>query len=230
MARVGVVLSGCGVKDGAEIHESVLTLLALARRGATALCMAPNVPQRAVVNHLTGQIAKGETRNVLVESARIARGDIRDLATVQAKDVDALIFPGGFGAATNLSSFAADGAKATVHPEVARLVRDVHQAGKPIAAICIAPAMLAACLRDTHEKATLTIGTDAGTAKALEAMGQAHEACPVDRFVVDRERRIVTSPAYMLASDIAEAATGIERTVDALLEMLAPAPAKRPGR
>lgn len=219
MARVGVVLSGCGVKDGAEIHESVLTLLALSRRGATAVCCAPDVAQRDVVNHLTGEVARGETRNVLVESARIARGDVRDVASVKAADVDALVFPGGFGAAKNLCSFATDGAKATVHPGVARLVREVHAAGKPIAAICIAPALIAACLRDGKEKAVLTIGNDPGTAKALQAMGQSHEACPVDRFVVDRERKIITTPAYMLARTIAEAATGIERTIDALLEM-----------
>ncbi len=219
MPRVGVVLSGCGFLDGAEIHESVLTLLAIARGGATAVCMAPNVAQRDVVNHLTGKAVPGETRNVLVESARIARGEIRDIASVKATDLDALALPGGYGAAKNLSSFAVDGPKATVHPEVARLVREVQAAGKPIAAICIAPATLAACFRG-KPRATLTIGTDAGTASAVEALGATHRNAPVTEAVVDDANRVVTTPAYMLARDVAEAATGIEKAIAALLRMI----------
>ena len=132
MAKVGVVLSGCGVFDGTEIHEAVLTLLALDRRGAEAVCMAPNVDQAHVVDHLSGQEAAGERRNVLVEAARIARGNIRDIATVQAAELDALMIPGGFGAAKNLCDFAFKGKDCQVHPEVARLVRQMHQAGKPV--------------------------------------------------------------------------------------------------
>ncbi|MCI0342718.1 MAG: isoprenoid biosynthesis glyoxalase ElbB [Planctomycetales bacterium] len=219
MPRVGVVLSGCGFLDGAEIHEAVLTLLAIARGGATAVCMAPNVAQRDVVNHLTGQPVPGETRNVLVEAARIARGEIRDLATVRGADVDALALPGGYGAAKNLCSFAVDGPKATVHPDVARLVREVHEAGKPIAAICIAPATLAACFRG-QPRATVTIGTDAATASAVEALGASHKSAVVREVVVDEANRVVTTPAYMLARDVAEAATGIEKAIQALLRMI----------
>jgi len=215
--KVGVVLSGCGVYDGAEIHESVVTLLALDRRGAEAVICAPDVPQMHVVNHLTGEVAEGETRNVLVESARIARGAIRDVATVSADELDALILPGGFGAAKNLCDFAVKGSDCVVDPDVAALVRAVHAQGKPVAAVCIAPALIAKVLGD--EGPALTIGSDADTAGALESMGANHVQCPVEEFVVDRERKLVSSPAYMLAQRISEAAEGIEKTVDALLEM-----------
>ncbi len=215
--KVGVVLSGCGVYDGAEIHESVVTLLALDRHGAEAVMCAPNVPQMHVVNHLTGEVVEGETRNVLVESARIARGAIRDVAAVSADELDALILPGGFGAAKNLCDFAVKGPDCTVNPDVAALVHAVHAQGKPVAAVCIAPALIAKVLGE--ESPALTIGNDAATASALEAMGADHVQCPVKEFVVDRERKLVSSPAYMLAQSISEAAEGIEKTVAAVLEM-----------
>lgn len=215
--KVGVVLSGCGVYDGAEIHESVLTLLALDRAGAEAVCFAPDAEQMHVVNHLTGQPAAGEKRNILVESARIARGKIQDLKKARAVDLDALIFPGGFGAAKNLCDFAVKGADCTVHPEVARIVREMYQAKKPIGAICIAPAILSKALWDQGPR--LTIGTDKETATALEKMGAKHEACPVREFVVDAEHKIVTTPAYMLANRISEAAEGIEKLVKEVLRL-----------
>lgn len=215
--KIGVVLSGCGVFDGSEIHEAVLTLLAIDQAGATAVCMAPNVPQAHVINHLTGQPVPGETRNVLVESARIARGHVRDIAGVQASEIDALIFPGGYGAAKNLCNFAFEGAKCTVNPDVARLARDVHAAGKPIGVICIAPALAAKVFGGEHPQ--LTIGTDKATAATLEQMGARHVDCPVSDFVVDRERKIVSTPAYMLAKGIGEAATGIAKTVRAVLDL-----------
>jgi enhancing lycopene biosynthesis protein 2 len=215
--KVGVILSGCGVYDGAEIHETVVTLLALDRHGAEVVMCAPDVPQMHVVNHLTGEVAEGETRNVLVESARIARGAIRDVATVSADELDALILPGGFGAAKNLCDFAVKGADCAVDPGVAALVRAVHAQGKPVAAVCIAPALIAKVLGD--ENPALTIGSDADTASALETMGATHVTCPVEEFVVDRERKLVSSPAYMLAQSISEAAKGIEKTVAAVLEM-----------
>ncbi|HSN55203.1 MAG TPA: isoprenoid biosynthesis glyoxalase ElbB [Candidatus Sulfomarinibacteraceae bacterium] len=215
--KVGVILSGCGVYDGAEIHESVITLLALDRRGAEAVLCAPDRPQLHVVNHLTGEVEEGASRNVLVESARIARGAIRDVAAVSADELDALILPGGFGAAKNLCDFAVRGAECEVDDGVAALVRAVHAQGKPVAAVCIAPALLARVLGS--EGPELTIGTDPGTAGALESMGATHVQCPVREFVVDRERKLITSPAYMLAASISEAADGIEGTVKALLDM-----------
>ena len=220
MPKVGVVLSGCGVYDGSEIHEAVITLLALDRAGAEAVCMAPDIDQMHVVNHLAGQPAEGEKRNVLIESARIARGKIRNIKDVKAGELDALIFPGGFGAAKNLCNFAVKGPDCEIHPEVARLVREIVKAKKPLAAVCIAPALLSKVLGDDKLSHKLTIGTDQDTAKALEAMGSTHEACPVNEFIVDKENKIVSSPAYMLAGRISEAAEGIEKTVKAMLEMI----------
>jgi enhancing lycopene biosynthesis protein 2 len=220
--RVGVILSGCGFQDGAEIHESVLTLLALDRAGAEAVCYAPDVPQAKVVNHLTGEVAS-ESRNVMAESARIARGAVRDVEEATADDLDALILPGGFGAASNLSDFASRGAEATVHEGVARLLRAVHAAGKPIGAICIAPVVVARVLG--HDgRPTLTIGNDAGTAQAVEACGAHHQTCAVDAFVADPDARVVTTPAYMLGPTIKHVAAGIERCVAAVLEMARTAP------
>lgn len=215
--RVGVVLSGCGVYDGAEIHESVLTLLALDRAGAEAVCLAPDVAQKHVVNHLTGQPEEGESRNVLVEAARIARGQVRDLAGFDAGTLDALVLPGGFGAAKNLCDFAFRGADCEVHPEVARVVRAVHAAGRPVGAVCIAPVILARLLGE--EKPKVTIGNDPGTAAAIGKMGGEHVACGGGGAVVDEARRLVTSPAYMLDSPISEVSAGIEKLVTELLAM-----------
>ena len=214
---IGVLLSGCGVRDGSEIHEAVCALLAIDRAGARAVCLAPDRDQAGVTNHLTGQ-AQREARNVLVESARIARGEIRDVAKACASELDAVILPGGFGAARNLSDFAEAVAKAKADPGVAKLLREMHAAGKPIGALCIAPAVLATVLgREVHPE--LTIGTDEGTGKALEAMGAKHVATPVTGIVVDRRNRIVTTACYMLATRISEVADGAEKVVRALLEM-----------
>lgn len=218
--RIGVILSGCGVYDGSEIHEAVITLLAIDRAGAEAVCMAPDIPQMHVINHLAGEPAQGETRNVLLESARIARGNIKDLATVEANDIDALILPGGFGAAKNLCDFAVKGPDCSVNTEVARLVKAMYAAKKPIAAVCIAPAVLAKVLGSASDAPQLTIGTDAETAEALQKMGTKHVQCPVREFVVDRQHKLVSSPAYMLAGRISEAAEGIEKTVQALIDLI----------
>jgi len=220
MPKVGVVLSGCGVFDGAEIHESVITMLALDRAGAEYQCMAPDVMQMHVINHLTGEAAEGESRNVLVESARIARGEIVDLVTVKSNDMDAIIFPGGFGAAKNLCDFAVRGSECDVHPEVFRVVKEMHKAGKPIGAACIAPAMMAKVMECSDSSVNLTIGTDEVTAEAIESMGASHVNCPVKEFVVDRENKIVSTPAYMLASRITEVEAGISKLVDEVLKLI----------
>ncbi len=215
--KIGVILSGCGFQDGAEIHESVCTLLALDRMGVQTICMAPNIEQRKVVNHLTGEEV-GEKRNVLVESARIARGLIKDIKDVQAAELDALVLPGGYGAALNLSDFALKGPEATVNPDVARLVQDVHKAGKPICAICIAPGTVAKILGSEHP--VLTIGNDEGTAGAIEACGAKHETCGVRDYVVDKQKKIVSTPAYMLGPTVAHVAEGIEKAVRETVAMI----------
>ncbi len=215
--RIGVVLSGCGVNDGAEIHEATLTLLSLDRAGAQVVAMAPNVDQMHVIDHVAGAPADGENRNVLVESARIARGDIRDMATVQATELDALVFPGGFGAAKNLCSFAVDGASMSVNPEVDRLIKQMVDANKPMGFICIAPVIAAKVLGELSPK--LTIGNDAGTAGAMESLGATHVESPVDEAVVDQNLKIVSTPAYMLGPSIAPVASGIDSLVTEVLRM-----------
>lgn len=217
MKHVGVVLSGCGVYDGTEIHEAVITLLALDRAGATAVCMAPDVDQAHVIDHRTGE-ETGERRNVLAESARIARGDVRNIQDVRASELDALILPGGYGAAKNLSSFAFKGAECTVHGDVTRLVKQMHQAGKPIGAMCIAPVVVARVFGG-EVQLDLTIGNDRETAEAIERMGAKHVETPVTEIVVDKDHKVVSTPAYLCAKTISEAATGIEKLVRAVLEM-----------
>ncbi|MCP3176579.1 isoprenoid biosynthesis glyoxalase ElbB [Desulfuromonas sp. KJ2020] len=220
MAKIGVILSGCGVYDGSEIYETVLTLLAIDRSGAEAVCMAPDIPQMHVINHLTGEPVAGEQRNVLQEAARIARGKIKNLKDVKAADIDALVLPGGFGAAKNLCDFAVKGPDCTVNPDVARLMREIVQAKKPLAAICIAPALIAKVLGEDRLAPEITIGSDQGTAQALETMGGKHVTCPVREIVIDQKNKIITTPAYMLAERISEAADGIEKTIKTLIDMI----------
>ena len=216
MKKIGVVLSGCGVRDGSEIHEAVFTLLAIDRQGAEAVCMAPNA-DFPVTDHLAMQ-ESGEKRNALVESARIARGNIRDIAEVKAGELDAIIFPGGFGAAKNLCDFAMKGA-AAVHPQVSRLLKEMAAAGKPIGAICIAPVLIAAVLGKEFAP-TLTIGNDAGTASEIEKTGARHQDCPVTEFVIDAKNKLVSTPAYMLANRISEAYEGIDKCVREVIKLI----------
>lgn len=213
--KVAVILSGCGVYDGAEIHESVLTLLRLSQRGAQVQCFAPDMAQHHVINHLSGA-EMAESRNVLVESARIARGQVRDVRELQADDFDALIVPGGFGAAKNLCDFAIQGAACHVQADVLAAGQAFAAAGKPIGLICIAPALARAFC---GEGVFCTIGHDADTAAALTDMGAQHVECAVDDIVVDPAHKLVTTPAYMLAQSIAEAACGINKLIDRVLEM-----------
>lgn len=217
MKKIAVILSGCGVYDGAEIHESVLTLLALEQNGLDYQCFAPNIEQMHVINHLTGDVAEGESRNVLVEAARIARGNIKDLAQAKESDFDAAVLPGGFGAAKNLCDFAVKGSDCTVNPDVERFIKAMATAKKPVGFICIAPAMIP---RLYGEGSRLTIGNDKETASAIEAMGGVHMACPVEDIVYDEERNLLSTPAYMLAGSVSEAASGISKLVAKLASLL----------
>jgi enhancing lycopene biosynthesis protein 2 len=218
MKKVAVILSGCGVFDGAEIHESCAALLALHRAGAEAVICAPDVPQMHVVDHLAGEPADGRPRGVLVEAARIARGEIQPLAAVDPAAVDAVLLPGGFGAAKNLCDFAVKGADCTVVPEVAAFLRAVHDAGKPIGAMCIAPVILAKVFGPDLSP-RLTIGNDPTTAAAVNALGAEHVDCAPDQTVVDEANRIVTTPAYMLAGDIGQVFDGAADFVPRLLAL-----------
>ena len=213
--KVAVILSGSGVFDGSEIHEAVITLLSLDRAGAHYQCYAPDIDQHHVINHLTGE-ETGERRNVLVESARIARGEIKPVTALKAENYDALIMPGGFGAAKNLSDFAFNGAEVRVQMDVLAAAKAFAEAGKPMGLICIAPALTG---RIHTEDARCTIGNDPDTAAAIEKTGAVHVNCPVDDIVVDEVRKLVSTPAYMLAGNISEAATGIEKLVGKVLEL-----------
>jgi enhancing lycopene biosynthesis protein 2 len=219
MKKVGVLLSGCGVNDGAEIHESVLTMLFLDKAGVEMILMAPNIDQMHVINHYTGQEME-EYRNVLVESSRIARGEIKDMAEVSGNDLDALIIPGGFGVAKNLCDYAMAGPECSVNPDVYRLIAELRLMNKPIGAICIAPVMMAKILGEQEESANMTIGYDETTSTDIISMGSKHVDCPVTEMIIDEDKKIVTTPAYMEANSIKEAADGIEQLIKQVLSMI----------
>lgn len=218
MKKVAVILSGCGVFDGSEIHETCAALLALHRAGAEAVICAPAGNQMHVVNHASGQPAENESRDMLVESARIARGEIRPLADVPAAEMDAVLLPGGFGAAKNLCTFAVDGDQCTVNEELAAFLRAANGAGVPIGAMCIAPAVLARVF-GAELRPRVTIGNDVATAGLINNLGARHVDCPVNEAVVDFENRIVTTPAYMVADNIGEVFDGAAVLVEKLLAL-----------
>ena len=196
--RFAVVLSGSGVYDGAEIHEATLTMLAIMKQGGTYQCFAPDVNQHHVINHITGD-EMNESRNVLIESARIARGDIKTLSEFDGQDFDALIFPGGFGAAKNLSTVAFEGPEAKVNPEVEKAVKQMLDLGKPIGALCISPAFIAKIIGDNVK---VTIGSDEGTAGAINAMGGKHIITTHGEVVIDKMHNVYTTPCYMLDTNV----------------------------
>lgn len=215
--RVGVLLSGCGVFDGSEIHEAVSILVALDKQAAQAICLAPNL-ELQTIDHLTAK-PEGSSRNVLRESARIARGKIRDLAEISADDLDALILPGGYGAAKNLCSFAQDGVNCRVHPQVERLLLEMHQAKKPMGFACIAPVIAARVFGSKKMQVRLTIGTDPSTAQAINSMGACHEnAGPIDALV-DESHRIVSTACYMNDVGPATVYQGAENLVKQVLRL-----------
>jgi enhancing lycopene biosynthesis protein 2 len=225
--KIGVLLSGCGVYDGSEIHEAVLTLLAIDKAGAESVCLAPDIAQHHVVNHLTGN-EMPETRNVLVESARIARGNILPLSQVKLEELDALAMPGGFGAAKNLTKWAFSGPEGNILPEVKKLITEMVKMGKPIAAVCMSPTVVAKAMEDSGLKLTLTVGTTeaptpyeiAAISQGMESLGAKAQYCHTDQVVVDDMHNIVTSPCYMMEASISEIYTGIEKTIAKLVEMV----------
>ncbi len=213
--KFAIVLAGCGVYDGAEIHEATLTMLAISRQNAEYQCFAPDIDQAHVVNHLTGN-EMNEKRNVLVESARIARGNILSLADFNSSDYDAIIFPGGFGVAKNLCSFAFDGAYCSVNADVQKAVTEMFRAGKPIGALCISPVLISRIIGG----AEVTIGNDPSTASAVETMGGKHIEANHGEVVVDKTNRIVTTPCYMLDANISQIADGADNIVRTILGMI----------
>jgi enhancing lycopene biosynthesis protein 2 len=213
MKKFAVILSGCGVYDGAEIHEAVLTLLAIDRAGAIYQCFAPDILQHHVLNHVTGN-EMPEKRNVLVESARIARGNILPLSHFKVADYDALIFPGGFGAAKNLCDWAIQGDLCTVNPDVTMAVKTMFEGGKPIGAMCIAPVILARLFQGTN----LTTGHDHASRGFIENMGNRYTSATHGEVVVDRVRKLFTTPCYMLDATISQIAEGTENIVQEMMK------------
>jgi len=215
MKKFAVLLSGCGVYDGAEIHEATLSLLAIVKQGGSYEIFAPDISQHHVINHITGE-EMDESRNVLVEAARIARGQIRNLRQFNPASFDGLLLPGGFGAAKNLSSWAFDGADASIFPEVEEAITGMVALKKPVGALCISPVILAKVLGKVH----LTIGNDDSTIDALESLGANHVYTTHGEVVVDPDHNLVTTPCYMLDATIDQIATGASNLVDAMLKLM----------
>lgn len=212
--KFAIILSGCGVFDGAEIHESTMTMLAIAKNGGKYDIFAPDVRQHHVINHLNGE-EMDEKRNVLIESARIARGNIKPLTAYRAEDYDALIMPGGFGVAKNLCTYAFDGADFSVDRVVEKALISTHKAGKPIGALCISPVLLAGLF----EGIDVTIGKDSATAADIEKLGGIHIETGPGEVVIDNKNKIVTNPCYMLDSTIDEIYDGANNVIRAVIEM-----------
>ena len=215
MKKFAVVLSGCGVYDGAEIHETTMSLYAIAANGGSYEIFAPDMDQHHVINHITGE-EMDEKRNVLIESARIARGKIRPLPEFDQDDFDGLLFPGGFGAAKNLSDWAFKGPDSTVIKEVGDAIRAMVEAKKPIGALCITPVLIVKILED----ARLTIGSDADTASAIESLGASHVETTHGEVVIDDRYKVVTSPCYMLDANILQIAEGTDNVIKAMLKLM----------
>jgi enhancing lycopene biosynthesis protein 2 len=215
MKKFAVVLSGCGVFDGAEIHEATLSLYAIASNGGSYEIFAPDMKQHHVINHITGE-EMNETRNVLVESARIARGKIRPLKEFNQAEFDGLLFPGGFGAAKNLSDWAFKGPESNVIKDIGDAIRAMVEAGKPVGALCISPVLLA----KTLEGVRLTIGSDAGTASAIETLGASHVETTHGEVIIDDKYKVVTTPCYMLDANIVQIAEGAGNVVKAMLQLM----------
>lgn len=215
MKKFAVILSGSGVYDGSEIHEATLTLYYIKKQGADYEVFAPNIDHHHVINHITGQEME-ERRNVLIESARIARGDIKDLKDFNPVMFDALIFPGGFGAAKNLSSFAFDGPDCKINKDVEKAILAMHKAEKPIGALCISPVIIAKVLGNVD----LTIGQDDGTAEAVKALGANHKKTNHGEVVIDEKNKVFSTPCYMIDANIAQIGEGAENVVKAMLEYI----------
>ncbi|MFO8234913.1 MAG: isoprenoid biosynthesis glyoxalase ElbB [Bacteroidales bacterium] len=213
--KFAVVLAGSGVFDGSEIHEATLSLYAIMKNGGEYEIFAPDIKQHHVINHITGE-EMNEKRNVLIEASRIARGNIKKLKEFKPENFDALLLPGGFGAAKNLSSFAFDGPNCTVNGEVENAIRGMRKQNKPIGALCISPVIVAKVLKNI----SVTIGQDQDTAKAVEAMGATHKNTDHGEVTVDKENKVFTTPCYMLDANILQIGEGTDNVVKAMMEMI----------
>ncbi|MCF8413531.1 MAG: isoprenoid biosynthesis glyoxalase ElbB [Melioribacteraceae bacterium] len=225
--KIGVILSGCGVYDGTEIQEAVFTLLAIDENGADSVCFAPDIEQHHVVNHLNGEEMK-ETRNVLVEAARIARGDIKSLNECNVDDLDGLVIPGGFGAAKNLTKWAFNGPDGEIDPQVKRVINEFVLAGKPVAGLCMGPTVIAKALDESKIKTTLTVGTTTekspydikAVSEGMEKAGATAVMKSVREVSIDSENKIVSAPCYMMEASISEIRMNVKDAVDSLIKLI----------
>lgn len=219
--KIGLILCGCGHRDGTEIQEATLALLAIDRAGGEAICFAPQGHQTQVFNHLLAQEVP-EKRDMLIESARISRGNIRDIREARASKLDALIIPGGRGAASNLSTFLSEGTSCLIHPEFERIVKDMYELKKPIGAICIIPALLARIFQRMGIKVVLTAGNPSEVASQIVEMGQINQDCSPTDCICDRTHRVVSTPAYMNGKTIGEIWLGIEKMTNFIFALSNP--------
>ncbi|MDZ7604867.1 MAG: isoprenoid biosynthesis glyoxalase ElbB [Cyclobacteriaceae bacterium] len=225
--KIGVIFSGSGVYDGTEIQEGVFTLLAIKKVGGEAVCFAPDIEQHDVVNHLTGEAMK-EKRNVLVESARIVRGNIRSLATFNASELSGLVIPGGFGAAKNLTMWAFDGPAGEINTEVKNAIISMVKARKPVAGLCMGPTVIAKALEGSGISATLTVGTNeqpspydiTEISRGMETAGAMAVMRTVEEVAVDKGNKIVTAPCYMMEADILQIRNNVQKAVEALVGLM----------
>jgi enhancing lycopene biosynthesis protein 2 len=227
MKKIGVLLSGNGVFDGSEIQEVVLTLLSIAENGASYVCMAPNIMQHHVLNHMTGD-EMPETRNVLIESSRIARGDIKNLSEVDINGLDALVLPGGFGAAKNLTKWAFSGPEGDILPDVKNIIKQMHTQGKPLVGLCMAPTVIAKALEGQQIVPTLTVGTSeeaspyeiAAISEGIVNTGAVAEMKSIREISVDEKNKIITAPCYMMEASIIEVRDNIKKAINKLFELI----------
>lgn len=227
MKKIGVLLSGCGVYDGAEIHESVFTMLAIQEAGAEYICISVNKPQHHVVNHLTGEEMK-ESRNMMIEAARIARGNVKDITEIDPADIDALVIPGGFGSAKNFTSWAFEGPEGMVLPEVKLLIVNMINIGKPVCALCVSPVVVSKALEDSDIHATMTLGTTEesspydiqGFSDGIKQTGVEPVFKTVKEVQVDTVNRIVSAPCYMMDANMIEVRNNIKSAIEETINLI----------
>ncbi len=215
MKKIAVILAGCGNRDGSETHETLSVLLAIDKRGIEYQCFAPN-GDFEVFNHIEGK-KSGEKRHLITEASRLCRGNIKALSMYKAEDYDALIIPGGMGAAQNLSNYAFVGKDIIVNQEVEKAILETYSANKPIGALCIAPMLLAKVLGDKNP--TLTLGNDCPAAQDAISLGCNHQICKSNEVAVDVKHKIVTTPAYMVATHISEIFEGSDNLVEQICKL-----------
>lgn len=221
--KCALILAGCGAKDGAEITESVSLMIAFDQAHFHVQAFAPNRSFHHVIDHAADQIVESENRNMLVESARIARGNVLPLQELAEDDYDVICFAGGFGVAKNFCNFASEGKNAVLENDVKDILFRFIRAHKIVSALCISPILLALAAKELQLKdAKITLGDGSSeAAEIVQTWGITHEPKKVHEASIDKVNRFVTAPAYMDAQaspkDIFASATSLVKGVESLL-------------